>query len=254
MVAGGAKLADLAGSRRAVAGFGVPERLAGVVGVGLPLCELGVAVGLLPKGSAGYGALGALMLLLVFVVGIGVAMVRGTEADCHCFGQFHSARVGWRTLARNGVLAGMAGFVVVEGWGSPWVSATSWVTRVSSVWLVAGGAAVLMVGLIGFQVWFSLQVLSQNGRTLGRLEALEAAIAELAQPIARDGALPPPPLGAGLPGGGLPVGSPAPEFALPSLDGEERSLRGLLANARPLLLLFTDPGCGPCDALMPELA
>jgi uncharacterized membrane protein YphA (DoxX/SURF4 family) len=36
LVAGVAKLADLAGSRRAVIDFGVPERLAGVVGVGGP--------------------------------------------------------------------------------------------------------------------------------------------------------------------------------------------------------------------------
>jgi uncharacterized membrane protein YphA (DoxX/SURF4 family) len=32
LIAGVAKLADLAGSRRAVVGFGMPERLAGVLG------------------------------------------------------------------------------------------------------------------------------------------------------------------------------------------------------------------------------
>ena len=179
LVAGGAKLADLPGSRRAVAGFGAPERLAHIAGVGVPLCELAAAVALFPTGSARYGALGALGLLVVFMVGIAVAMVRGREADCHCFGQLHSAPVGWRTLARNGGLAAVAAFVVVEGWRSPGVSATGWVARVSMGWLVAGGAGVVVAALVGFQVWFSLQLLSQNGRTLGRLEALEATISEL---------------------------------------------------------------------------
>jgi uncharacterized membrane protein YphA (DoxX/SURF4 family) len=106
LVAGVAKLGDVAGSRRAVAGFGVPERLAGVVGVGLPLCEVAVAAALIVSGSARYGALGALALLSVFVVGIGSAMARGDAPDCHCFGQLHSAPAGWRTLVRNVVLVG----------------------------------------------------------------------------------------------------------------------------------------------------
>jgi uncharacterized membrane protein YphA (DoxX/SURF4 family) len=110
VVAGLAKLADLAGSRRAAVEFGVPERLAGVVGVGLPVCELAVAAALLVSVSARFGAL---VLLGVFVAGVSVALVRGTEADCHCFGQLHSAPVGWRTLARNVLLAAMAGFVVL---------------------------------------------------------------------------------------------------------------------------------------------
>lgn len=252
LIAGVAKLADLAGSRRAVAGFGLPERLAALVGLGLPICELAAALALLPDGSARYGAVGALGLLGVFMVGIAVTMARGTEADCHCFGQLHSAPVGWRTLARNSVLAAIAAFVVVEGWRNPGVSATHWLAHVQSGWLVAGAAGVVLLGLVGFQAWFSLQLLSQNGRTLGRLEALEAAIAELAQPSGADGE--PVPLGAGLAGGGLRVGSPAPVFALRSLNGEERSLRSLLAAGRPVMLVFTSAGCGPCDALLPDVA
>jgi hypothetical protein len=110
------KLADLAGSRRAAAAFGVPDRFAGVVGVGLPLCELAVAVALVPAGSARFGALGALVLVAGFLVVISSALVRGETPDCHCFGQVHSAPVGWRTLARNAGLLAVAGFVAVAGW------------------------------------------------------------------------------------------------------------------------------------------
>jgi uncharacterized membrane protein YphA (DoxX/SURF4 family) len=73
VIAGVAKLADVPGSRRAVAGFGVPERVAGVVGVDLPVCELAVAVALIPTGSARFGAL---VVLGVFVAGISVALAR----------------------------------------------------------------------------------------------------------------------------------------------------------------------------------
>ena len=53
-------------------------------------------------------------------------------------------------------------------------------------------------------------------------------------------------------GGGLPSGSPAPDFALADLSGRERALesrRGL-----PLLLVFFDPACTYCRELLPELA
>ena len=98
LVAGIAKLADLAGSRQALRDFGVPAKLSTPFGVLLPLAELAVAVALLPAASAWWGALGALALLLVFVAGISYALLRGRTPECHCFGQLHSAPVGLPTL------------------------------------------------------------------------------------------------------------------------------------------------------------
>jgi peroxiredoxin len=51
---------------------------------------------------------------------------------------------------------------------------------------------------------------------------------------------------------GLKSGTPAPEFELPTLDGRSVAL-GDYGGAQ-LLLLFSDPHCGPCNALLPELA
>ena len=51
---------------------------------------------------------------------------------------------------------------------------------------------------------------------------------------------------------GLKAGTPAPAFELPTLDGQPLSLREY--RGRRLLLVFSDPDCGPCDALSPELA
>ena len=118
-VAALAKLADLPGSRQAMRDFGVPARLAAPLGTLLPLAELAVAVALIPRASAWWGAVGALALLLLFVAGIGVSLARGRHPDCHCFGQIHSAPAGWQTLVRNGALAAVAGFVLWQGRDHP---------------------------------------------------------------------------------------------------------------------------------------
>ena len=45
----------------------------------------------------------------------------------------------------------------------------------------------------------------------------------------------------------------APQLALPALDGTPATLATLGVEARPVVLVFTDPHCEPCDALLPEL-
>jgi peroxiredoxin len=50
---------------------------------------------------------------------------------------------------------------------------------------------------------------------------------------------------------GLKPGTPAPDFRLPTPDGGERALAEF--RGRPLLLVFSDPHCGPCETLMPRL-
>ncbi|MDR5759411.1 redoxin domain-containing protein [Caballeronia sp. LZ035] len=50
---------------------------------------------------------------------------------------------------------------------------------------------------------------------------------------------------------GLRAGTPAPNFRLPSLDGDDLALEDF--RGRRVLLVFTDPGCGPCELLAPHL-
>src|SRR5690242_17721717 len=85
LVAGLAKLADLSGSRQAMRGFGVPGKLADLFGLLLPLAELGIAIALIVPITAWWGAIGALALLLIFVVAIGYNVAQGRTPDCHCF-------------------------------------------------------------------------------------------------------------------------------------------------------------------------
>jgi len=71
IISGLAKLVDRPGSRQAMLDFGVPTRLATPSAVLLPLTELVVAASLILRVSAWWGALGALVLLLLFTVAVG---------------------------------------------------------------------------------------------------------------------------------------------------------------------------------------
>jgi peroxiredoxin len=51
---------------------------------------------------------------------------------------------------------------------------------------------------------------------------------------------------------GLAAGTPAPTFTLPDINGRTVSLESY--RGRRVLLVFSDPNCGPCDELAPHLA
>ncbi len=181
------------------------------------------------------------------IMGLAIAwnLAHGRSPDCHCFGQLHSAPAGWRTVARNGALAAVAAFVVVVAREDAGPGAFAWTTRLAGVeWLVLALAVALgvVVAAGGYAV---VHVLRNYGRVLVRLDAVEARLRaagfELEEPD-------------DMPQLGLEPGTPAPAFWLPSTGGDRIALGDLLAPARPLLLLFTSPTCGPCSLLMPEVA
>lgn len=221
------KLLDLPGSRKALADFGLPVRVASIAGLVLPLAELAVAIALIPAPSARWGALGALLLLLAFLGGIAGALRRGEAPDCHCFGQIHSAPAGPGTLIRNGVLAALAALVLWQGGGpaiDDWIAARSGAELVA----VALGIVAALAGLQAHRLW-------QANRAL-RAE-LKTAQAELAMIPA-----------------GLQVGLPAPSFVLTDLEGATRSLESLCDRGHIVVLVFATPDCAGCQQLLPDIA
>ncbi len=241
------KLADLDGSRRAVAGFGVPERLARPIGIALPIAELVLAVLLLPVSTAWWGALGALLLLLCFIAGIGYNLRKGRTPDCHCFGKVHSEPIGPATLVRDGAFALVAAIIVLSGWNDAGASLTGWFGDLSGAEQVLTIATALLAAAVAGMAWLLLQVVRQNGRLLLRIDAIDNRLASGA-PMTE-----PAPVSDATPQPGLPVGTPAPGFRLDGIYGESQTLDALLAAGKPVMLIFSSPTCGPCTALMPDI-
>ena len=224
LVASVGKLLDLAGSRRALEEFGVPARVAEVGGVALPLVELAVAIALLIRPTARWGALCALLLLLAFAGGVARAMSRGQAPDCHCFGQIHSEPAGPSTLIRNGVLAAMAGVVALAGPGPSVVGALTNLHG-AAIALVAVSVLAAVLAVAVAQLWADRRRLRRE---------LSAAIAGQAAP-------------------GVARNTPAPEFNLDAVRGTIRSLTELTEQLRPAVLVFVSTACGPCLDMLPTL-
>jgi thiol-disulfide isomerase/thioredoxin len=246
LFAGLAKLGDLAGSRRTMADFGIPIRVAAHFGTVLPILEIGVAVSLIATWTAWWGAIACVLLLFGFSMAVVFNLLRGRAPACRCFGQFSSAPIGWSTVARNVGLLAAAVFVIWQGWADPGPDVFGWIAELSgSERLTLGIGSITTLLLLG-QFCLILQLVKQQGRILLRVEAVE-------QKDERPG------VGTALPASGAgtagrPIGTIAPEFQLEGLQGEKATLGSLLAPGKPVLLLFTHPGCAPCQALMSEVS
>ncbi|HET6771651.1 MAG TPA: MauE/DoxX family redox-associated membrane protein [Actinomycetota bacterium] len=226
--AGVAKLMNLTGSRRALEDFGVPVRLARPGGVLLPLFEIAIAASLLLPFSAQWGALAAAGLLGAFIVVIANALAHGRAPDCHCFGQLHSEPAGWSTLARNGVLVGLAAAVAALG---PGPAVPDWIAERSALDLAILTAALAAVAFGAFRVRAWKRRRQRNRYVQSVIDGIDA---EWQPP-------------------GKPVGSAAPPFALRGVRGENVTLESLCARGRPVVLVFFHPRCGPCRQLLPDL-
>jgi thiol-disulfide isomerase/thioredoxin len=187
-----AKLADRPGSRDALAAFGVPERAAGPLGWLLVAVELGIAAAVLADPIQIGGAIAALGLLAIVSTAVVANLIGGRTPECHCFGALSRGPIGASTLARNGMLASVAGYVAA-----------------------GGHETVVFAGLAGVcgAAWLAF------GRFPRRLRR----------------------------------GGEVPEFSLSDAAGETWTVQRLLSRNRPVLLVFSQPACGACQALVPDL-
>jgi peroxiredoxin/uncharacterized membrane protein YphA (DoxX/SURF4 family) len=280
-LAGSAKLFDPVGTRKALRDFGVPALFGPVVVVLLPLAELAVAIAMIPAGLAWYGACGALILLAVFLIAIGVAMVRGRTPDCHCFGKLHSAPISWKTWVRNGILALCALSIMVAGKGQPHLDLWTWYSGLSTE---ESKFAIVGIGVVAFlflrivlsarsankpvEVEQEIQtgeegeegpldkMLAAFTATTEKIAPRQAAQA-IAEPEITEPAIPettiPEPTRPAVNNVGLPIGTPAPGFELRAASGETRSLESLRAPGNDVLLVFLSPYCPPCMTLAGNL-
>jgi len=241
LVAALAKLVDRPGSLQSLKAFGVPDGIARWATWLLPAFEFAIAMGLQFQATAVLAASAAASLLIVFVAAIAHNLARGRQPDCHCFGQLHSEPVGWPVLGRNAVLAATAVFIAAAGWDDPGPGTLAWLATLTAFEGVAlfGGLAIFAALVAQSR---TLRALSQQQRiVLDRLDALDSGQVRNQGP-------------AGSRSAGKSIGSRAPDFALPDVDGRLVTLESLRAAGRPVVLVFSDPNCGPCDALLPQIA
>src|SRR5262249_5181322 len=143
----------------------------------------------------------------------------------------------------------------------------------SVFWLLVAAVSGMVLGVA---CWLGWHLLLQNGRILLRIEDLEKQVDELEigessrgrdkdvpheKSEARDQSL----ITSAatnrfsnhsltlskIKRGGLMAGTPAPNFRLPRLDGSKLSLEDF--RGQRVLLVFSDPHCGPCNVLASEL-
>ncbi len=276
LLAGAAKFFDPLGFRKALREFGVPPALAKPSMVLLPVTEFVVGAALVPAGLAWYGACGALALLTLFLIALGISIIRGRKPACRCFGQLQSKPVGGAASWRDAALAVCAGWLV---WRGPLRLGPGFWVWVAGLHGQEKKAALVAAGATGFLFLRLLDRARPERQTSESPlppaidedeEPLESASvpAPIERPSAAPRRAPPPrparvrrPVPAGPPapakpsakGIGLPIGTPAPEFELPVIAGGTRSLRSLREQGRDVLLVFSNPYCESCHALVPSL-
>jgi hypothetical protein len=232
-VAAVAKLRNVSAARETARSLGVPAALDRPAVIGMVVAEGAAAALLLAPGTRRIGATLALLVLFVVTVLAAVAVARGRHPHCACFGQRTPAPIGWRVFARNAVviaLAFVAALPTGEGERVP-------VGRVAGLGALAALGLLLVIGA-AFSLWAILRLMSQQGRLLLRIEALE-----------RNGSG-----GMGELPAVLGVARRAPHFELSDVAGRRLAFSQLLRDAgRPLLLLFTDDDCETCRELLPSL-
>lgn len=239
LVAGCAKAFDVAGTRRMLIDFGVPDSLSKPFAYALPIAEIAIAIALLDTDASRVAGAAALALLVAFSVVIAVSLAHGRGIACRCFGRLSAAPAGKDTLARNAGFAALAALVVAYGGGASFGALFGALTP--SAWML-GGAALLFLVIALVEAWLLVHVIRQQGRQLLRIEALERGAVGASAGASRASKA------------GLAIGAVAPNATLQRLDGTSTDLGSERVAHLPMLVVFTDPACRSCTAMLPEIA
>ena len=238
--AGFAKLADLKGAEKAANGFGLSGLLATVGPVVLSIAEIVIGLMLLFPSVSWYGAIGAAILLVVFIGMMSFQWYRGNAPDCHCFGQLHSEPVGLKSIIRNVIFLALAAVPILRGPGAQGLQLQS--VNAEMMPTILGALAVIMLG--GALLYLRKIVAGQDElrRRLDVLEVISRDSTAVDHEHASDPTL------------GLPIGSPLPKLALRNMSGESLSSSDLFIDGQGVLFFFISPTCEPCQAMLPDCA
>ena len=231
-----AKLFDRERLRKSVVDFGVTSKWAVPLAKLIPILELLAVTLLLIPQTISLGALATLLLLTTFTAAIVFNLVLGRRPDCSCFGQIGAARISYRTLFRNLLLALIAAVVVIE---SP--SFLNRDQRVLAVGLVGTIAALGTLLRLIHEIALEQRELVRNFESIRELLTSESR-AEGESRGAKEPST-----------DAIHAGTTAPSFVLESLDARRTDLHDLLSSRKDILIFFLAVDCAPCSILIPEI-
>jgi uncharacterized membrane protein YphA (DoxX/SURF4 family) len=119
IIAGSAKVGDLAASGRAVNAYRLlPYDLASFLGAALPFLEIALGVLLILGLATRVGGVVSAVLLVAYIAGIASAWARGLRIDCGCFGgggdlAANQQPTYFSETIRDIALLGVAGILVI---------------------------------------------------------------------------------------------------------------------------------------------
>ena len=237
------KLTDSARFLGTLTAFGVPKKLLRIPAVLIPALEIGIALVLCVQRGTQAGSIGVFALLVVFTTIIVLKLLQGERPVCNCFGSSSLEPIGKRTVYRNVALICLAtGFTLTQA-SIPRETISAFDESVFNDIGTSNMLTVVIVAALLAQAWFIFHLISQHGRLMLKLDAVELRMASVGiaavpstEPI------------------GLPIGTLAPDFSLPQpAGGKEISLSLLKQKGLPIFIVFSDVACGPCRDLMPEV-
>ena len=114
--AGLAKIGNLHGFAEQLHNFRMmPVPIENLIAMSLPWIELVAALALIFGVRARAGAILSALLLTAFTAAVFVAMARGLDIECGCFGTSDATRVGWVKIGQNLLMLALATAGSVRG-------------------------------------------------------------------------------------------------------------------------------------------
>jgi hypothetical protein len=240
--AGCSKWLELAATRRLLRDFGVSSYLAGILGVMLAGGESLIALAMLPSCSTAFGAVGALVTSTTFAAGLAVQLLRGHHPGCFCFGYQGGKAISWFTFARNAWVMAVSALLIVAG---PQTQRSRYVTDFSSGTVIDQLAFSVATCTLLFGLTLLKPLLRRYLELVKRRWAPRPARA-----LRGSGLIWKEPSDSGVTA--LTVGR-IPSLVLRDTTGMSVGLRSVIRGKGPVVLVFTQPGCGPCADLRAAL-
>ena len=174
------------------------------------------------------------VLLMVFTVSLGFALIKKRSVTCNCFGQWSQSPISGFTIIRNLIITFAAIYATILSFSFDTISV---VNSILVNELVVSSAALSGDVLMYPVVWLlaTQSILFRSSSAWNRYFYKQLELHEVN-------------------GEGVHMGEIAPSFELENHLGHRVKLQDILSPGKNTLLVFTDSSCGSCAQLLSNIA